>query len=52
MLNPLNTLKRGYAVIKQENKVISSIKNIKENSNIKIEFKDGIVITKVIKVGE
>lgn len=52
MLNPMNTLKRGYAIIRSNDKVISSIKNIKENSLLTINLKDGNVITKVEKVSE
>ena len=52
VLNPLNTLNRGYAIIKKGNKVLSSIKNINNNDIIKISLKDGEVSSKVIKVGE
>ena len=52
VLNPLNTLNRGYAVIKKEDKVISSIKNTKEEDIITITLKDGNISSKVIKVGE
>ena len=52
VLNPLNTLNRGYAIIKKDNKVLSSIKNINNNDIIKISLKDGEVSSKVIKVGE
>ena len=52
VLNPLNTLNRGYAIIKKDNKVLSSIKNINNDDIIKISLKDGEVSSKVIKVGE
>ena len=52
VLNPLSTLSRGYSIIKKDNKVISSIKNIKLEDVITITLKDGEVISKVIKVGE
>lgn len=52
VLNPLNTLNRGYSITKKENKVISSIKNIKENEIISITLKDGNITSKVMKVGE
>lgn len=52
VLNPLNTLNRGYAIIKKDTKVLSSIKNIKENDIINITLKDGEVSSKIIKVGE
>lgn len=52
VLNPLNTLNRGYAIIKKEEKVISSIKNIKIDDEIIINLKDGYLTSKVNKVGE
>ena len=52
VLNPLNTLKRGYTIVRSNNKVISDIKNIKEDDELEVEFKNGKVITKVVKVGE
>jgi len=52
VLNPLNTLNRGYAIIKKENKVLSSIKNIKEDDVVTISLKDGDISSKIIKVGE
>ncbi len=52
VLNPLNTLSRGYAILKKDNKVIPSIKTIKINDEIKITLKDGEFSSKVIKVGE
>ena len=52
VLNPLNTLKRGYTIVRSENHVISDIKNIKVKDNLEIEFKNGKVITQVVKVGE
>ena len=52
VLNPLNTLNRGYAIVKKDNKVLSSIKNINEGENITISLKDGNIESKIIKVGE
>ena len=52
VLNPLNTLSRGYAIIKSDKKVISSIKNVKENDVVTISLKDGDISSKIIKVGE
>ncbi len=47
-LSPLKTLKRGYTITKKDNKVITSIKNIKKGDSINIEFNDGNVDAKVI----
>ena len=52
VLNPLNTLNRGYAIIKKDNKVLSSIKNINDEDVVTISLKDGEVSSKIIKVGE
>lgn len=43
VLNPLLTIKRGYTITRLNNKVITSIKNIKTNDNIDIELKDGSI---------
>ena len=51
VLNPLNTLKRGYTIVRSNNKVISNIKELKKNDELEVEFKDGKVITKVVEIG-
>lgn len=48
ILNPLNTLKRGYTLAKSEGKVISSSKDLKSGDELEVEFEDGNVYTKVI----
>ena len=48
ILNPLNTLKRGYTLAKSEGKVISSSKDLKSGDELEVEFSDGNVNTKVI----
>ena len=52
VLNPMNTLKRGYAIIKKEDSVISSIKKLNKDDEIKINVSDGTIDAKIIKVGE
>ena len=52
VLNPMNTLKRGYAIIKKDDKIISSINNLGENDEIIINVSDGIIDAKIINVGE
>ena len=52
LLNPLNSLKRGYSITKKDNKCITSIKNIKEKDNINITLKDGsinAIVNEVVK---
>ena len=50
ILNPLNALKRGYSILKKDDKVVSSIKKIKKDDNIKINLKDGNINVKVMEV--
>ena len=52
VLNPLNTINRGYAIIKKENRVVSNIKDIKKDDILIINLKDGNVTSKVTKIGE
>lgn len=52
VLNPLNTLSRGYSIIKKDEKVISSIKKVNINDEICITLKDGELTGKIVKVGE
>ena len=52
VLNPLNTLKRGYSITKKNNKVISSIKTIKKDDILSVSLSDGIVNTKVVEVND
>ena len=53
LLNPLNALKRGYSIVKKDEKVKSSIKEVNVNDNINILLKDGFVkaIVKEVKNG-
>ena len=48
ILNPLLTLKRGYAIVKKDSKVVTSIKDLKENDKVELELKDGAVRAQVI----
>lgn len=52
VLNPMNTLKRGYTIVKCQEKIVSDIKQIKKDDELEIQFKNGNVVTKVIEVGE
>ena len=47
-LNPLLTLKRGYAITKTDNKVINSCKKAKKGQILEIQFYDGEIKAKVI----
>ena len=50
ILNPLSSLKRGYAIIKKDDKCITSLKTIKKDDIISVTLKDGIAETKVMEV--
>ena len=50
ILNPLNSLKRGYSITKKDNKCINSIKNLNKNDNINIRLYDGSVEAKILEV--
>jgi exodeoxyribonuclease VII large subunit len=50
-LGPNRVLERGYAIIKQENMAISSVKQIKLDQDAEVILKDGKVIVKPIKKG-
>ena len=52
VLNPMNTLKRGYAIVKKDDMVVASISKLKEKDDIKINLSDGVIDAKIIKVGE
>ena len=50
VLNPMNTLKRGYAIIKKDNKVISDSRKIEKDDIINIDLRNGKISTKVLEV--
>jgi len=50
VLSPLSALKRGYAIIRQEQSIITSAKALKVDSVITTEFKDGQVISKINEI--
>lgn len=50
LLNPLHTMKRGYAIIKDENElVIDKVSKVTKNQVININLQDGVIKTKVIE---
>lgn len=48
VLNPLLTLKRGYSIAKSNEKVITSVKDVKTGDQVDIELDDGTINTRVI----
>jgi len=51
-LNPKSILKRGYAIVKNEEDKVIKLKNININDNIKIEMIDGIIQSNVTNIKE
>ncbi|MBQ1496414.1 MAG: exodeoxyribonuclease VII large subunit [Bacilli bacterium] len=52
VLNPLNTLKRGYSITKFNDKVIKDIKDVKVDDNINISLDNGNIDAKIIGIKE
>lgn len=52
ILNPIETLKRGYTISKKDDKIISSIKNIKLKDKLEVNMSDGVITTEVIDIKE
>lgn len=48
VLNPLLTLKRGYTIAKVNDKVVTSVNDVKKDDELEVEFEDGTVKTRVI----
>ena len=49
-VSPLAVLSRGYSIVTDEkNKILSSAKNLSKDKNIKVNFKEGKVLAKVVK---
>ena len=42
-LSPLKTIERGFSIVKKDNKVITSIKDLKKKDNLELELKDGSI---------
>ena len=47
-LNPLLTIKRGYSIIRRDNKVISNSKDLKKSDKLELEMHDGQVKVEVL----
>ena len=50
--NPLSVLKRGYAKIGKENKIITSINDVNIGDELKLTLKDGVVMANVTNCKE
>ena len=47
-LNPLLTIKRGYAIVRKGNHIIDKTEKLQKEDLVQIEFQDGIIKAKVI----
>lgn len=47
-LSPLSTIKRGYSVVRKNNKVVTSKKDLMVNDKIEIELSDGNIKAEII----
>jgi exodeoxyribonuclease VII large subunit len=52
LLNPLNTLKRGYTIVKYNSKAISNIKILNINDTINVLFDNGLLEAKITNIKE
>ena len=50
ILNPLNALKRGYSIVKKDNKCISCVNDINKDDILDITMTDGTLNVKVLEV--
>lgn len=52
VMNPLNTLKRGYAIVRKNDKVISDVAKIGKDDIINISVKNGNINALVVEVND
>lgn len=50
ILNPLLTIKRGYSIAKKDDKVITSVRDLKKDDTLQIQLQDGSVLADVEKI--
>ena len=50
VLNPMNTLKRGYAIVKKDDSVVKDIKDVNKEDVINVKIDTGTIISKVMEV--
>ncbi len=49
LLDPQNVIERGYAVVTQKEKIISSVDNVEMETELTITLKDGVIILRYFK---
>ncbi len=50
ILNPLSALKRGYSIVKKDNKCISNVNDINKDDMLDVTISNGILNVKVLEV--
>lgn len=48
ILNPLLTIKRGYSIVKKDEKVVTSVKNINKKDKLEVSLSDGNIKVEVL----
>lgn len=48
VLNPMETIKRGYTISRANGKIVSKAKDLKKDDELEVEFTDGKVNTRVL----
>ncbi len=49
LVNPLNIMKKGFTIVKQEDKIKKSVMEVNPSENIDVEFHDGTLNCKIIE---
>ncbi len=47
-LSPLRVLDRGFTIVKQSDKVVSTVKEVDDQKNVTIQWKDGVLEAKIV----
>ena len=47
-LSPLSTIKRGYGIVRKNNKVITRIKDLNKQDQVELELSDGVINVEVL----
>ena len=50
VLNPMNTLKRGYAIVRKDDEVLTDVNKIKKDDIININLEKATIVSKVVEV--
>ncbi|XMB72373.1 exodeoxyribonuclease VII large subunit [Mycoplasmatota bacterium WC30] len=49
LVNPLSIMKKGFTIVKQDEKIIKSVKTINTENNIDVDFHDGSLKCQILK---